>query len=129
MITAVLKKVFGSKNERELKRMGRIVDQINTLAPEMQKLSDDQIPERTEQFRERLANGETLDKLLPEAFALAREAADRSLGLRPYDVQLVGGITLHEGRIAEMRTGEGKTLVATLPTYLNALSGEGVSTS
>ncbi len=126
MITAVLKKVFGSKNERELKRMGRMVEKINVLAPEMQKLSDEQIPEYTEQFRERIASGEHVDKVLPEAFALAREAADRALGLRPFDVQLIGGITLHEGHIAEMRTGEGKTLVATLPAYLNALTGEGV---
>jgi preprotein translocase subunit SecA len=126
MITAVLRKVFGTKNDRELKRMGRVVERANAHADDVRKLSDDELPQKTEEYRRRLADGESLDQLLPEAFALVREAADRALGLRPYDVQLIGGITLHEGCIAEMRTGEGKTLVATLPAYLNALSGEGV---
>ncbi len=126
MISGVLRKVFGTKNDRELKRMGRIVQQVNAFADDMARLSDDELPARTEAFRKRIADGETLDELLPEAFALVREGAERALGLRPYDVQLIGGLTLHEGCIAEMRTGEGKTLVATLPAYLNALTGEGV---
>jgi preprotein translocase subunit SecA len=126
MITAVLKKVFGTKNDRELRRMGRVVDQVNAIADEFRKLSDEDLPKKTEELRTRAAGGESIDKLLPEAFALVREAAERTLGLRPFDVQIVGGITLHEGNIAEMRTGEGKTLVATLPAYLNALTGEGV---
>jgi preprotein translocase subunit SecA len=126
MITAVLRKVFGTRNDRELKRMSRSVAQVNAFSEEMRQLSDEALPGKTEEFRRRLADGESLDQLLPEAFALVREAADRALGLRPYDVQLIGGITLHEGNIAEMRTGEGKTLVATLPAYLNALTGDGV---
>jgi preprotein translocase subunit SecA len=126
MLGRLLKKVFGSKNERELKRMGRIVARINALESEVSALSDDQLRGKTAEFRQRLANGETLDALLPEAFAVVREASKRVLGMRHFDVQLIGGITLHEGRIAEMRTGEGKTLVATLPVYLNALTGKGV---
>jgi preprotein translocase subunit SecA len=119
-------KVFGSANDRKLKKYGPVVEAINALEPETEKLSDDQLRARTEEFRKRLAAGETLDDLLPEAFATVREAAKRTLGQRHFDVQLVGGMVLHEGRIAEMKTGEGKTLVATLPVYLNALAGRGV---
>jgi len=126
MALQVFSKIFGSKNERELKRMGRIVSQISELEDSMGKLSDDEIRNYKEQFQNRLADGETLDDLLPEAYALTREAAMRNIGLRIHDVQMVGGVTLHEGRIAEMRTGEGKTLVATLPMYLNGLMAEGV---
>ncbi len=126
MFGLVLKKVFGSKNERELKRMGRMVARINALEPDISALSDEQLQGKTAEFRQRLASGETLDALLPEAFAVAREAGKRVMGMRHFDVQLIGGMTLHEGRIAEMRTGEGKTLVATLPVYLNALTGKGV---
>jgi preprotein translocase subunit SecA len=126
MITNSLKKIFGTRNDRELKRMGKVVRQINALADDMKALSDEQLAARTPEFRQRLAAGEDLDKLLPEAFAVVREAGDRVLGLRHFDVQLVGGMALHEGKIAEMRTGEGKTLVATLPAYLNALSGNSV---
>ncbi|MEM0953543.1 MAG: preprotein translocase subunit SecA [Pseudomonadota bacterium] len=123
MIANILKTVFGSSNDRELKRMRRIVKKINALTEEYAGLGDDQLRAKTEEFRERLDAGATLDDLLPEAFATVREAGERALGLRHFDVQLIGGITLHEGKIAEMRTGEGKTLVATLPAYLNALSG------
>ena len=126
MISSLLKTFFGSKNERQLKRMGKVVSQINTLTEEIGALTDAQLGEKTEEFKARIAGGETLDQILPEAFAVVREAGDRSLGLRHFDVQLVGGITLHEGMIAEMRTGEGKTLVATLPAYLNALTGDSV---
>lgn len=126
MVMQVLSKIFGSKNERELKRMGRMIAAINAFELDFEKLSDDAICNRKTEFAGRLSRGETLDDLLPEAFALVREAAKRTLGLRIFDVQLIGGITLHEGRIAEMRTGEGKTLVATLPLYLNALTGKGV---
>ena len=119
-------KVFGSANDRKLKQYVGAVDAINALEPEVAALSDEALRARTEAFRQRLAKGETLDDLLPEAFATAREAAKRALGQRHFDVQLVGGMVLHEGRIAEMKTGEGKTLVATLPVYLNALTGRGV---
>jgi preprotein translocase subunit SecA len=122
----LVKKIFGDPNERELKRMYKIVEKINALEPEYEKLSDDELRGKTVEFRQRFQNGETLDSLLPEAFAAVREASKRTLGMRHFDVQLIGGITLHEGRIAEMKTGEGKTLVATLPAYLNALTGEGV---
>ncbi|MEZ5558811.1 MAG: preprotein translocase subunit SecA [Pseudomonadales bacterium] len=122
----VLRKIFGTKNSRELKRMGRVVKAINALEPDFQALSDDELRARTVAFRERLDGGATLDDLLPEAFAAVREAARRTKEMRHFDVQLIGGITLHEGRIAEMRTGEGKTLVATLPAYLNALTRKGV---
>src|SRR5687768_14366793 len=115
MIGKLIKAIFGSKNERELKRMGKVVVVINAFEPDMQKLSDEQLKAKTTEFRERLAKGETLDQLLPEAFAVVREAGHRALGMRHFDVQLIGGMTLHEGRIAEMRTGEGKTLVSTLP--------------
>jgi len=126
MIGQVLTKFFGSRNDRVLKKIQPLVVRINKLEPEMQKLDDAALAAKTVEFRNRLANGETLDDLLVEAFAVAREAAVRVLGLRPYDVQLIGGIILHEGKIAEMKTGEGKTLVATLPVYLNALAGKGV---
>lgn len=126
MIGKLIKAVFGSKNERELKRMNKVVLRINALEPEMQKLSDEQLKAKTNEFRDRYTNGETLDQLLPEAFAVVREAGSRVLGMRHFDVQLIGGMTLHEGRIAEMRTGEGKTLVSTLPSYLHALAGKGV---
>ena len=119
-------KVFGTYSQRELKSIYPIVDKITALEEDYKKLTDAQLQAKTPEFRERLANGETLDDILPEAFATVREAADRVLGMRPYPVQLVGGIVLHQGRIAEMKTGEGKTLVATLPAYLNALTGEGV---
>ena len=126
MISKTLKNVFGTRNSRELKRMGKVVKQINALADDMKALDDTQLAAKTEAFRKRLAEGEALDTILPEAFAVVREAGDRTLGLRHFDVQLVGGLALHEGKIAEMRTGEGKTLVATLPAYLNALTGNSV---
>ncbi|NTU60349.1 MAG: preprotein translocase subunit SecA, partial [Deltaproteobacteria bacterium] len=126
MIGYVLKKVFGTKNDREVKRVRPLVEKINQFEPAIQALSDAELQAMTPTFKERLAKGATLDDLLPEAFAVVREAAKRVLGLRPFDTQLIGGIFLHEGNIAEMKTGEGKTLVATLPVYLNALTGRGV---
>jgi len=126
MVLSLLTKVFGSQNERSLKRLQPLVDQINALESEMQALSDDQLKAQTTRFRDRLDNGEILDDLLPEAFATVREASVRTLEMRHFDAQLVGGIVLHQGMIAEMKTGEGKTLVATLPAYLNALSRKGV---
>ena len=119
-------KIFGTRSQRELKKIQPTVDRILALEPEYKALSEEALKGKTAEFKQRLANGETLDDLLPEAFATVREAADRVLGLRPYPVQLIGGIVLHQGRIAEMKTGEGKTLVAILPCYLNALTGEGV---
>src|SRR6184192_1461257 len=119
-------KVIGTKNERELKRLEARIEAINALEPEMQQLPDSEFPLRTEKFKKRLAEGETLDDLLVEAFALCREAGRRTLAMRHFDVQLIGGMVLHEGKIAEMKTGEGKTLVATLPVYLNSLAGKGV---
>ncbi len=126
MLASLIGGIFGTKNERELKRMRKIVDQINALEPTISALSDADLSAKTPEFKERYNNGESLDKLLPEAFAVCREAAKRVMGMRHYDVQLIGGITLHEGKIAEMRTGEGKTLMGTLACYLNALSGQGV---
>ncbi len=126
MIGNVLKKVFGSKNERELKKFKPVVEQINALEPEIQTLSDDQLRAKTQAFKERIDQGATLDELLPEAFAVVREASVRTLNMRHFDVQLIGGIVLHQGKIAEMKTGEGKTLAATLSAYLNALTGRGV---
>ena len=126
MITPLLKKIFGSKNERELKRIRKVVEQINALEPEFKSLADADFALRTQALKERAAKGESLDKLLPESFALVREASSRSLNMRHFDVQMIGGMVLHEGQIAEMRTGEGKTLVATLAVYLNALSNKGV---
>jgi preprotein translocase subunit SecA len=122
----VLGKVIGTKNERELKRLGERVGEMNALEAEMQLLKDSDFPVRTKQFKERIASGEPLDNLLPETFALCREAGRRTINMRHFDVQLIGGMVLHEGKIAEMKTGEGKTLVATLPVYLNALEGKGV---
>jgi preprotein translocase subunit SecA len=118
--------VFGTTNDRKIKAAQRTVDAVNALEPEIQALSDEQIRARTQEFRDRLAAGETIDQLLPEAFATVREAARRALGLRPFDVQIIGGLVLHQGKISEMKTGEGKTLVATMPVYLNALAGKGV---
>ena len=126
MIGSFLTKVFGSKNERELKKLQPTVDQINALESEVKALSDDQLQQQTPKFKERLNNGESLDDLLPEAFAAVREASRRTLNMRHFDVQLIGGMVLHQGKIAEMKTGEGKTLVATLPAYLNSLTGRGV---
>ena len=122
----LMEKMFGTHSEREIKRITPLVDKIEALRPAMQALSDEQLADKTKEFKERLANGETLDDLLVEAYAVVREAAVRVLGMEHYRVQLIGGIVLHQGRIAEMRTGEGKTLVATLPAYLNALEGKGV---
>ena len=126
MFAPLLKKLFGSKNEREVKRMLKAVQAVNAFEEQMLALSDEQLRAKTEEFKARLAKGETLDQLLPEAFAVAREAGKRVMGMRHFDVQLIGGMTLHEGKIAEMRTGEGKTLVGTLAVYLNALEGKGV---
>ena len=121
-----VKKVFGTKNDREVKRLTPVVEHINGLEPEFEKLTDAELRGKTDEFRGRLGDGETLDDLLPEAFAATREASRRAIGLRHFDAQLIGGMVLHEGKIAEMKTGEGKTLVATLPFYLNALTGKGV---
>ncbi len=123
----LIEKIFGTHSENELKRVYPIVDMIEAMEPEMEALSDSELKEKTREFKERLAGGETLDDILPEAFAVVREAAARTLGMKHYRVQLIGGVILHQGRIAEMKTGEGKTLVATLPAYLNALTGEGVN--
>ena len=126
MIRTVIDKIFGTKSERDLKKIQHYVDDANKFTAEFEKLSDEQLKAKTQEFKDRLAKGETLDQLLPEAFAVVRLAAQRVIGLRPYDVQLLGGIVLHQGKIAEMGTGEGKTLVAVLPSYLNALTGKGV---
>src|SRR6266498_391299 len=119
MFGAIVKKIVGSKNERELKKLWPIVERIGALEPEMAGLSDDQLRNKTAQFKERYAKGESIDAFLPEAFAVCREAGKRVLGMRHFDVQLIGGMVLNRGTIAEMRTGEGKTLVATLASYLN----------
>lgn len=126
MLAKIFKAVVGSKNDRELKRMGKSVAKINELESSFESLSDDQLKEKTAEFKTRFEEGETLDQLLPEAFAACREASKRTMGMRHFDVQLIGGMTLHEGCIAEMKTGEGKTLMSTLPAYLNAISGKGV---
>ena len=126
MISGLLKKIFGSRNDRLIKQYSAVVRQINALEPGVSALSDDELRGKTAEFKGRVANGETLEGLLPEAFAVVREAGKRVLGMRHFDVQLIGGMVLHDGKIAEMRTGEGKTLVATLPCYLNALAGNGV---
>ena len=126
MISGLLKKIFGSRNDRLIKQYSLTVRRINALEPALQGLSDEQLRAKTDEFRQRHANGESLDDLLPEAFAVVREAGKRELGMRHFDMQLVGGMVLHDGKIAEMRTGEGKTLVGTLPAYLNAISGKGV---
>ncbi|PHQ55971.1 MAG: preprotein translocase subunit SecA, partial [Porticoccus sp.] len=126
MIMKLIKKLLGSKNDREIKKMWKTVRQVNAFEPILVELTDDQIKAKTTEFRQRVSEGESLDQLLPEAFAVVREAARRTLGLRHFDVQMIGGLTLHQGRIAEMGTGEGKTLVATLPAYLNTLAGDAV---
>ena len=122
----LIEKFIGTYSERELKRINPLVDRVMALEPEMQKKSDAELKGMTDIFKQRLANGETLDDILPEAFAVCREAAWRVLGMKHFRVQVIGGIVLHQGRISEMKTGEGKTLVSTLPAYLNALSGNGV---
>src|ERR671912_2298572 len=125
MIGQLLAKVIGTQNEREIKRLRPAVAEINALEPQIQPLTDAQLREKTNEFRQRIAAGETVDDLLVEAFAVVREAGRRVLNMRHFDVQLIGGVILHRGTIAEMKTGEGKTLVATLPAYLNALEGKG----
>ena len=122
----IAKKLFGTENDRALKKLRPLVEKINGLEPKFEAMTDDALRAQTQVYRDRLEAGETLDDLLPEAFATVREAAKRTLGQRHYDVQLIGGIALHRGEIAEMRTGEGKTLVSTLAAYLNALGGRGV---
>ncbi len=126
MLPKILNQIFGSRNDRLLKTYRRTAQQINALEPQFEALDDSALRAKTDEFRRRLAQGEALDELLPEAFAVVREGGKRVLKMRHFDVQLIGGIALHEGKIAEMRTGEGKTLVATLPVYLNALAGKGV---
>ncbi|MDX1818065.1 MAG: preprotein translocase subunit SecA, partial [Marinobacter sp.] len=126
MFTKLATKMFGSKNAREIKRMRKSVARINELEEQFGNFSDTELQGKTAEFQRRIADGENLDAILPEAFATVREASRRVMGMRHYDVQLIGGITLHEGRIAEMKTGEGKTLVATASVYLNALAGKGV---
>ncbi|MEI7543006.1 MAG: DEAD/DEAH box helicase, partial [bacterium] len=121
-----IKKIFGTRVDREVKKMQVIVDLINSMEPELEKLTDDELKAKTPEFKKRLADGETLDDLLPAAFAVVREVSKRVMGMRHFDVQLMGGMVLHNGRISEMKTGEGKTLVASLPVYLNALTGRGV---
>ena len=122
----IMNKVFGTHSERELKRVYPIADEIEALRPSMMELTDEQLRDKTKEYKKRLAEGETLNQLLPEAYATVREAARRAIGMEHYRVQLIGGVILHQGRIAEMKTGEGKTLVSTLPAYLNALEEKGV---
>ena len=126
MLNSLLTRLFGSRNERLLRQFQKSVARINAFEAQLEKLDDEALKAKTEEFKRRYADGTSLDDLLPEAFAVCREASRRVLGLRHYDVQLIGGMVLHSGRISEMRTGEGKTLVATLPVYLNAISGKGV---
>ncbi|MFH1015098.1 MAG: DEAD/DEAH box helicase, partial [Nitrospirota bacterium] len=126
MVGGLLKKLFGTKNEREIKRLMPLVEHINSFEPQISSLSDSRLKDKTPEFKKRLELGKTLDDILPEAFAVVREVSKRTLKMRHFDVQLLGGIVLHEGKIAEMKTGEGKTLVATLPVYLNAIEGRGV---
>src|SRR5579884_2202157 len=126
MLDKALAKVFGTRNDREIKRMAPLIQHIGSLEPELQQLSDQELAARTQDFKQRLAQGATLDDILPDVFATVREVGRRVLNMRHFDVQLIGGKVLHNGRIAEMKTGEGKTLVATLPVYLNALEGKGV---
>ena len=123
---SVVQKIFGTHSEREIKRINGLVDQIEGMRPQMMELTDEQMRDKTKEFKKRLSEGETLDDILPEAYALVREAARRILNTEHYRVQLIGGIVLHQGRIAEMRTGEGKTQTCLLPAYLNALEGKGV---
>src|SRR4051812_36675664 len=124
-ITGLAESLFGTKSSRDVKRLQPLLERINALEDAIKPLSDEALRAKTAEFRARLAAGETLDDLLPEAFAVVREASRRTIGLRHFDVQMIGGMVLHSGKISEMKTGEGKTLVATLPTYLNALSGLG----
>ena len=124
-ISTFAKRFFGDANDRELKKLQPLVDQINALESKFEAYTDEQLAGQTDHFRERLAKGETLDEILSEAFATVRETAKRTLGMRHYDCQMIGGIVLHQGKIAEMKTGEGKTLVGTLPVYLNAIEGKG----
>ena len=126
LVDKITKKLFGTQDEREVKKMRKVVDKINAIEPQFQNYTDGELAAKTAEFKERLAKGETLDDILVEAFATVREAARRILGMRAYDVQLIGGMILHSGNIAEMKTGEGKTLMSTLPIYLNALTGKGV---
>ena len=126
MVFSFIKKLVGTHNDREIKRIQSYVDAVNNLEKEIKALSDDQLKAKTPQLKDKLANGSTLEDILPEAFAVIREASWRTLDMRPFDVQIVGGVALHEGKIAEMKTGEGKTLMATMPVYLNALTGKGV---
>ena len=126
MFTSLVKILFGSRNDRVIKHLNKVVRQIKTLEDELKSVSDSDFPEKTKQLKNKIGQGESLDSLLPEAFALVREAGRRILNMRHFDVQLIGGVVLHNGNIAEMRTGEGKTLVATLAAYLNSLSGKGV---
>ncbi|GAO20512.1 preprotein translocase seca subunit [Alicycliphilus sp. B1] len=126
MATNFLTKLFGSRNDRLLKQYRKTVARINAIEPEYEKLSDEALRSKTQEFKDRIAKGESLDAILPEAFAVVREGSKRVMKMRHFDVQLLGGMALHHGKIAEMRTGEGKTLTATLPVYLNALSGKGV---
>ena len=121
-----VKKILGTSNDSQLKKLRKTVDEVNALGDEYRRMTDAQLRAKTQEFKDRLAKGETEDDILQEAFATVREAADRVLGMRPYRVQVLGGIVLHQGRIAEMKTGEGKTLVSTMPAYLNALRGNGV---
>ena len=125
MLNKLVKTVFGDPNERELSHHREVVEEISAFEPQVQALSDAELRAKTDEFKQRLADGETLDDLLPEAYAVVREAAVRTIGQRHFDVQMIGGIVLHQGKIAEMKTGEGKTLAATLPLYLNALTGQG----
>src|SRR5579862_7008496 len=126
MLQTLLAKVIGTQNARDLKRLRPLVEEVGAFEPEFKALPDEALRGKTAEFRDRLSKGETLDELLPEAFAVVREAGWRTLGMRHFDVQLIGGAVLHQGKIAEMKTGEGKTLVATLSCYLNALAGHGV---
>ncbi|MEW6994219.1 preprotein translocase subunit SecA, partial [Colwelliaceae bacterium MEBiC 14330] len=126
MFVNLLTKIFGSRNDRLLKHMGKEVKKINALEPVLEALSDEELKAKTAEFKDRVAQGESLAQILPEAFAVVREASKRVFGMRHFDVQMIGGMVLNDGKIAEMRTGEGKTLTATLPSYLNALTGKGV---
>ena len=125
MFEYLIKKIIGTKNDREVKRFSVILEEVNHFESSIQQLSDHDLKVKTDYFRERLSRGESLAEILPEAFAVVRESAKRTVGMRPFDVQIIGGLVLHEGKIAEMKTGEGKTLAATLPLYLNALQGKG----
>ena len=126
MATNILTKIFGSRNDRLLKQYRKTVDRINSLEPQFEKMGDDELRGKTQEFKDRVAKGEALDSMLAEAFAVVREGSKRAMKMRHFDVQMLGGISLHNGKISEMRTGEGKTLTSTLPVYLNALTGKGV---